>query len=258
MTNQIEYTLLDPTGNMTILVTTPTPEDMQPDIALRLMELEPSAEQTGFVGGMEPDSVTIRMAGGEFCGNAAMSAAALTAARFGLGSADITVRFKSAGISVPVRVAASGSGMAGTVGMPKPLSVRNVDFPGGMTLPVVFFPGIAHAISETPIERIEAEALCPGFCRFLGTEAFGLMQYDRDRGTLTPLVYVESGGTLFWESSCASGTAALGYHLLGGGSALHAAVSEPGGTLTVDSDGSSLTLSGNVRIVKTAKAEVRP
>ena len=39
MTEPITYTLLDPTGNMTLLAETPVPEKTQPLIARKLMEL---------------------------------------------------------------------------------------------------------------------------------------------------------------------------------------------------------------------------
>lgn len=39
------------------------------------------------------------------------------------------------------------------------------------------------------------------------------MFFDKDKNTLTPLVYVESTGTAVWEGSCASGTAAVASYL---------------------------------------------
>ena len=76
MTGPLSYALLDPTGNMTLLAETPVPEAAQPLTAKRLMALEPATEQVGFVSKTE-DGIGLRMAGGEFCGNASMSAAVL-------------------------------------------------------------------------------------------------------------------------------------------------------------------------------------
>ena len=73
---EIDYAVMDPTGNITILVETPVPEASQPFAAARLMELEPAAEQVGFLSsGRDGAELSLRMAGGEFCGNASMSAA---------------------------------------------------------------------------------------------------------------------------------------------------------------------------------------
>ena len=38
---EIEYCVLDPTGNITILVTTPVPVELQPRIAAELMRIIP-------------------------------------------------------------------------------------------------------------------------------------------------------------------------------------------------------------------------
>ena len=72
------------------------------------------------------------------------------------------------------------------------------------------------------------------------------MLLDEASGRLDPLVYVPQADTLFWERSCASGTAAVGAWA-GPGTAL--SLKEPGGVLTVRtaSDG-TVTLEGTVRL----------
>ena len=76
MMRDITYTLMDPTQNYTILVETPVPEALQPETASKLMEKEPCSEQVGFLSKREDCDIVLRMAGGEFCGNATMSTAA--------------------------------------------------------------------------------------------------------------------------------------------------------------------------------------
>ena len=123
MTDPVTYTLLDPTGNMTLLAETPVETMSQPLTAKKLMELEPDTEQVGFVG-FENDGVRLRMAGGEFCGNAAMSAAVLYLQHTGRGEGGVSVRVS--GTPEPVAVTArelpDGSWSA-TVTMPGPLAV---------------------------------------------------------------------------------------------------------------------------------------
>ena len=45
----IDYCYADPAGNITILVETPFPRTDYADVASRLLSLEPSAEQVGFI-----------------------------------------------------------------------------------------------------------------------------------------------------------------------------------------------------------------
>ena len=61
---ELDYVLMDPTGNLTALVTSPVPEARQSADALALMAAEPTAEQVGFLspGGADAD-VALRMAG---------------------------------------------------------------------------------------------------------------------------------------------------------------------------------------------------
>lgn len=101
--NTITYSIWDPTGNITALVESPVDVERQPQVAAAVMSRHPEVEQVGFVkageGGRrtagwenvssgrsvvsdadEPGGACIdtelRMAGGEFCGNASMCAAA--------------------------------------------------------------------------------------------------------------------------------------------------------------------------------------
>jgi len=259
MTQPVDYALLDPTGNITLLVETPVLTAAQPPVARKLMELEPGTEQVGFVSPGSDGEIRLRMAGGEFCGNASMSAAALHLRRTGQREGPVSVRV--AGTDKPVTVsltALSDDAWRGTVTMPQPLSVTEAELPGGHCLPVVRFPGIAHVIYEYALSRDDAEALARNWCRYLGAEAVGLMLLDRAKDTLTPLVYVPAAGTLFWETSCASGTTAVGAWLAAAsGQPVTLSLTQPGGTLTIaaDADG-RLLLTGDVRLMRRTSADI--
>ena len=74
---ELEYTVWDPTKNITLLVSTPVERGAQAETAARLMAARPQVEQVGF---LEPAAapgaeLRLQMMGGEFCGNASMSAA---------------------------------------------------------------------------------------------------------------------------------------------------------------------------------------
>ena len=83
------YQIWNPTGNITALVETPVETGRQPAVGEVLMRLHSGVEQVGFVeffeseekwseaGKCVPVHGRLRMAGGEFCGNASMCAAAM-------------------------------------------------------------------------------------------------------------------------------------------------------------------------------------
>ena len=69
----VNYTVLDPAKNITIIVHTSINKKDRRMVADKLMQKEPSAEQVGFLEGNVLD-----MAGGEFCGNAVRCAATVS------------------------------------------------------------------------------------------------------------------------------------------------------------------------------------
>lgn len=256
---EVKYYLIDPTGNMTLIVETPVDESIQPECAAELMKCEPTAEQVGFLTGN-----TLRMAGGEFCGNASMSAAALICRNSVLTAGEsrvvsLNVSGAEQKINVTVTAKADGS-FCGTLEMPRASSIENKSFAFDgkvYTLPLVFYEGIVHIISENVLDKATAESAIKKWCADIGTDALGIMLYDSDNGNLEPLVYVGTANTLFWESSCASGTSALGAYLAKkNGGEIQLNINEPGGVLTVYADKNTVRLSGNIKIVKENTAKI--
>ena len=285
---EIDYAVMDPTGNITILVETPVPEASQPFAAARLMELEPAAEQVGFLSsGRDGAELSLRMAGGEFCGNASMSAAVYGEIRKAgkeTGVREILLNVSGAAEPVKVEVeafAADGGNLEpqfrGTVEMPRPRRIRRVMLPlerAEAEVPAVEFEGITHLIIREDADdapglsaaakiRQDAERLAPLWCKTLGAEALGLMFLNRTEGTMRPLVYVPAAGTLVWENSCASGTTASGAFLAeqeaveGIGGSFQTSLKQPGGSLGIRAERSGkLFLSGTVRLLKKRRAEI--
>ena len=250
---KVEYTVLDPTGNITILVTSSVEISLQPSVASKLMELVPEAEQVGFLSEAEGCDIALRMAGGEFCGNASMCAAAYYVNEEGLNTCQVTLHVSGAEGPVAAEIEKLPDGKwRGTVNMPRPQKLDMVDLPVVGRLPVVSFDGISHVIyevsesertggntnvdpcgyndsyapdtakssaaqcstsDELPISRDTAEALACEWCRYLGVDALGIMFLNTEASSMTPLVYVPAAGTLFWENSCASGTTACGAYV---------------------------------------------
>ncbi len=252
MMRRVNYTLLDPTGNVTLLVETPVPAEEQPRTARELMKLEPATEQVGFLS-LHTDGGSLRMAGGEFCGNASLCAAVLAMMHKDSVSGDVYVHVSGTREPVEVRVSALPDGIwQGRVRMPRPVSIGRELLPDGEEHPVVRFPGITHVILEEEAEQQAAGKLAADWCRSLCAGALGLMFLDREERTLKPLVYVPAAQTLFWESSCASGTTAVGAFLASeAGRAVKLALKQPGGTLEIEAEPyGALRLSGTVRILR--------
>ena len=255
----LHYYMIDPTKNITALAETPVPTASRPFAARKIMEREPSCEQVGFVYRNAAGEPCLDMAGGEFCGNASMSAAALLCAKEGLTAGETrqaTLRVSGAPEPVPVTVTPEEDGsFSCTVTLPPPEAVTEVALPlAGETvrLPVVYLPGIAHImVTKDELDASQAEREVRGWCETLGTAGLGVMLFDPAARTLRPLVYVPGPDTLFWESSCASGTGALGVYLAKtGGKPADLTVREPGGTLRVQaSPEGEIRLSGQVRLL---------
>ena len=255
----LDYTVMDPTGNITVLVTTPVPEADRARAGAGLLAAEPDAEQVGFVsvGGAPDADVTLRMAGGEFCGNASMSAAALHCLHWALDAS--TVRVRASGASEPVTVAAEkqpGGAYACAVDMPRPLGAEEVGLTldgAGYRFPLVRFEGISHLILPGDFDRALAERAAPKWCADLGAEALGLLLLDEAAWRMDPLVWVPAGDSLYWERSCASGSAAVGAWLAArDGAEARVSLSEPGGVLSVSAAGpvGAISLRGTVRLLR--------
>ena len=256
---EIEYCVMDPTGNITILVTTPVPVVLQPQVAAQLMRNEPGTEQVGFLSDEDNCDIALRMAGGEFCGNASMSAAVYTADKTGAVKSDIVLHVS--GSEEPIRAEVekmSDGSWTGTVKMPRPEKIERVVLPGACSVPVVCFEGILHVILEENIEQAQAEEYARLWCRELDADAIGLMFLDRANAKMTPLVYVPSADTICWENSCASGTTAVGIFLAAeSGAPVRMTIRQPGGGLTVDvSEDGTPRLTGHVRILHNGRTAV--
>ena len=275
-----QYCIFDPTGNITALVETPVPVDHQPAVAAALMAQHPEVEQLGFVrfaeAGRNEDALQaeLRMAGGEFCGNAAMSAAALYLLRRGQGTeGEACVRLRVSGAAQPVTVRLcreSDDSFRAAVQMPpaREIGERELAFGGRSgTLLLVRMQGISHLLIEPGSvffalkeDRSAAAEVVAVWCEALSAESLGLMFLEKDEEgfILTPLVYVPGCGTVFWETACASGSSAVGMALAAQtGAAADLCLRQPGGALRVESDPASgeTWLYGRTRLLMERKAE---
>ena len=260
---ELRYTVIDPTKNITLLVTTPVPRDVQPRVAAELLRREKDAEQVGFAEGLAAGDPRLQMMGGEFCGNATMSMAAWLHRDLPIGeSRALTLPVSGASAPVACRVTRLDGCFIGTVAMPLPERIETLSLPvcGVMqSLPTVFLPGISHVIVPADmIGRDRAEETLRSWSHLLPGEAMGLLLLAEDQTSFAPLVYVKPTDSCVWERGCGSGSAAIGAWLTSvRGADQCVSLGQPGGVIQVvtrTEDGASLTgltITGTVVIGQT-------
>ena len=252
-----KYVILDPSGNLTALVTEWGGPAEEKEITARLMR---ESEQVAY---LEPPTLPgslgrIRLMGGEFCGNAAMAAAGWLARESLRPGERLTVPIEMSGARGILRCEILGlrDGFEGSVGMPGVLSILKTE-KHGEHLTEVRMEGITHLIRESaaPLEKSRAEALLRELAAERTEEAIGLMDLNPETNHMRPLVYVRGSGTMVWETACGSGSAAVGAAraAASGNGAAEIPVAQPGGIIRASAevrDGriTSLRITGRVRI----------
>ena len=264
----ISYIKTDPTKNLTLLIKDPIPvEEQLPLASLLIGKDHLDAEQAGFF--MEPANphadARLRMMAGEFCGNATMSVGAVLAKKEHLPFGETKIyqlEISGAAGFVGCQITTEKDGWRGMVDMPLPEKVTEETFlwqGKSMTLPVVYFDGIAHIIRQVAqvddAMRAETEDMAALWEASIAAPAFGILLWQKEKDMMDPFVVVK-GGSRVWESSCGSGTCAIGSFLAkeAGGKA-SVSLQEPGGELGAEAlwDGEkiqSLRLMGHVKILE--------
>ena len=255
---ELRYTVIDPTKNITLLVTTPVPRDVQPRVAAELLRREKDAEQVGFAEGLAAGDPRLQMMGGEFCGNATRAYGMYIAQQKG-GLSSVRLRVSGCDHVVTAQVdLKSGTARAE---MPCPRSVKRVTV-NGHEGTLVDLTGIAHFVVEgvEPSEGFfrAAESIFSGIA---GLDACGVIFLNAENRSMTPLVKVIETDSLVWEGSCGSGSVACAVaqseRMENGGfsceyrqpaGAVRASVERQGGNVIAASIGGEVTLDEPMRI----------
>ena len=265
---EVNFAKMSPTQNMTILVESPVPREHHQQVASQLMAYDGVfGEQVGFVEKPQNQAAWARlqMMGGEFCGNAAMSLAALLALDRGTPRGqglEVPLEISGAEGLLAVEVVLQDEGARCSVEMPLPEGIEDLVLPlDGKDYPVavVTFTGITHLIVKTESvagdKAAFADLAVTEWRKRFPAEALGIILYDWVRRSITPLVYVNSTMSRVWERGCGSGTAAVGSWLAVTAAGMIAAdISQPGGIISVRVDYASgrprkIIISGNVKMV---------
>lgn len=272
---RLHFVKMNPVQNMTVFILDQVPRHEQMNVAKKIMDYKNIfAEQVGFIESsnscnkLDKENIRLQMMGGEFCGNATRSLAALMVHNEYPNIEKINDRYLvSLGVSgidgvikCHVRNSQSKNSYWSKIDMPLPVSIGEFNFnDNGDVLETikVDFPGITHfIIDDNKVkDRDKFYEIVKKEMDRTQYEAFGIMYYDYEKEFLVPLVYVKATDSLFWERSCASGTSALGVALAHiERSPIVKKVKQPGGELEVsaiwENDKiSNISLNGLVEIV---------
>lgn len=217
---KINYILANASGNTTAIVLDKFERPQYAKIASALIAKEElGVEQVGFME--KPENKTSRsrlqMMGGEFCGNASRSFAAMLV---------LTDEYapQSGMIKVPIEISGHNGTLTAVVmpiekkrciamiDMPLPLRIIHDENRYLGRVSIVEFEGITHIVmwDEKEVNEkyiIPAKELLEKYS--ISPACTGLMFYNKTKNYLEPVVFVEETKTAVRESSCGSGTAAV-------------------------------------------------
>lgn len=261
---QTAFTKWSPTENITVLVSSPVARSLQSEYATKLLG-GIGGEQVGFLetSPLSGARLRLQMMGGEFCGNATMTAGAYLARSENLpvgAQADYLIDVSGTFQPVPCRIERISDAWRGTVCMPLPECLERISLQtdaGTVALPLVRLPGIAHIVApvETGLNCAQIERRIRSWNDVVRADALGVLLYDEARQSIRPIVYVPATDTACWERGCGSGTAALGaWQAHRRQSPFSVSIRQPGGEIAVRAEANasrvaSLSITGVVRLI---------
>jgi len=251
---ELDFIKLSPLGNTTVFLRGEAARDAHAALLAEAMDYDHlAAEQAGFLVAPHTGEALLRveMAGGEFCGNATLSAAALAAAEGAASPFFVECSGAAAPLHAEARPLGAGRWLA-RAEMPPAHELRRLSLDGfsfGGVAICVSLPGIAHLVVEAAdLSSADYDALLAFLMREAKADAYGIVPFERmgcDRFRIRPYVAVPSAKSRVFERACGSGSLALA--LAEGSADKRIAVEQPGGTLFVER-GARLFLEGEVLI----------
>ncbi|WP_440112331.1 diaminopimelate epimerase [Paenibacillus sp. QZ-Y1] len=273
MKQEIDFVKFNPTQNMTVLVKTSHPAEEYRHIASRIMSYDNVyAEQVGFI---EPSfqsgaAAHLRMAGGEFCGNACMALAAYIVSEQDIEHPDFTeLLLEVSGtehlIACQVKKQLNEYYCQVTMPIPKQIEQRTIKYEGiDLDMVIVRYQEFIHIIMEVDefndVIKKRAQALARLLGLTLGDKLIGILLFIPELEELAPLIYIPGLDSLIWERGCGSGTASLGAYLAWKNrKEIGARIKQPGGAIKVvahfhEEKLERIHIEGSVGIVAQGKA----
>ena len=227
--NLIKFYKVSPGGNTTILLdTTQVKPELRPAWSNIVMNpLHLGAEQVGFIDwpneleAFDQSLPRLDMMGGEFCGNACRSYAAVLALELGK-PLPWRGKIATSGIETPVPcfVNAHQGQLDSAINVPLLNQISIEPFEGGA---LVRLPGITHILlpgnEDHHLEMVEDLKKCAlnwkRKLNLLNEPAVGCIWFDfnKQAANMLPLVWVRSTNSYCLETACGSGAIALALYL---------------------------------------------
>lgn len=251
----LQFIKADPCGNVTVFVLDQVTPSWFGALARQIMAPgSVGAEQVGFLRPATQEGALgrLEMMGGEFCGNATRCFAAWLVAQSVDGEAACASDKERLFAQREVFVESTGSAQVlkavvrpinppayWDVSLDMPLPVRlfheKTDTLGWAS--VVVYEGITHVIVWNRAHQTKDVDSAGELFKRCGieTDCYGILYYNEKSSFMRPMVYVAASDTLVWETSCGSGSCAVGCALADRQNLREGAyqIHQPGGTLKV-------------------------
>lgn len=212
----MEYIVLAAGGNATAIVISETPhdrtwyEEQGRDLMQRTEKF--GVEQAGF---LDLNALHFEMSGGEFCGNAARSAAMLISKYKGESTFAFTMSGYEGEVSARVVFSEDSKALVTCIFPNLPSVVHTVVLPGGGEAKLVDLGGIVHVLTQEQFvnDRSVYESRHREITNALGLaqrSAVGVCWIERlPQGIMIhPVVWVRGIDSFFYETACGSGSIA--------------------------------------------------
>lgn len=241
---KLNFTKVSPSKNTTVFITNYVAPAHYAQIANIAMDYEYlNAEQVGFIVTPENEKSVLRleMSGGEFCGNAVLSAAAFCLHK-GL-TKEHRFFLESSGSESPLECKVevkSSSQFEAKAEMPPPISTKDlvVNLNGkSISGSIVQLSGITHFLTSYWPRKEEFNLIVEEVSKNIDNKAIGIIPYKKikeEEYEIWPFVYVSETGSRFFEQACGSGTLALGIYLSKINEEKKFSVHQPGGIVKVE------------------------
>lgn len=207
------------------------------------------AEQAGF---LVLDEDHFEMAGGEFCGNATRSAAILFSEAKGEKDVSFTVSGFKGTVSATVERRADDTYFVRCAFPGMPTDVEDVMLEGGQPAAIVDLGGIVHVVIEgafpsDPDAYSAAHRAITEKFNLGEREAVGVIWFEKNQSVVLmhPVVWVKAVDTFYYETSCGSGTIAVG-RVTG----VPSIVQPTGKTISVDITEDAVVLQSEMEIIR--------
>ena len=240
---ELEFIKLSPLGNTTVFLRGDVGTREHAALLCEAMDYDHlAAEQAGFLVAPHTEEALLRieMAGGEFCGNATLSAAALAASE----GAESPFFVECSGAPEPLRAEARPLGAGRWLAraeMPQAHELRRLSLDGlsfGGAAICVSLRGIAHLVVEAAdLSAADYDEMLARLMCETDADAYGVVPFERmgrDHFRIRPYVAVPCAGSRVFERACGSGSLALALALGDAAEGTRIAVEQPGGTLFVE------------------------